>query len=160
MENETVKQYMNVDRLCDELYEILKGERDGFIEDDNRDFLMSEFSDEIIRDRTEEMAYQIDRDMGKYLNLPSHKIDGNFNNIDYDYPLHIYGVVEYNIPMVSAMIERLNNGEVSKQADADRDWLVDWFWETFGSFGIKYNFDTEISDRLYEHEHNEDNDYE
>lgn len=40
-------------------------------------------------------------------------------------------------------------GEDSKQANEDRDFLVDWFFETFGTFGISYNFQSDISEALY-----------
>lgn len=149
---ETEKKYLNVDRLANDLLSIYKECRDGFINDDNRSFLENEYSDEYLEEYAWLMTWQFNDNMKAYLNLKDHKIDGNFNNIDYDYPLHIYGKVEYNKPMVSAMIERLNNGEESEQADADRDWLVDWFWETFGTFGVKYNFDSAISEMLYEFE--------
>ena len=87
--------------------------------------------------------------------LTSHVNYFGLNNEDYDYPHHINGVVEYDTPLVNAMIARLNAGEQSDQADADRDWLVDWFWETFGSWGLKYNFDSWIADLLYEFENEE-----
>lgn len=33
-----------------------------------------------------------------------------------------------------------------------RDWLVDWFFETVGIFGISYSFGEYISEVLYQHE--------
>jgi hypothetical protein len=47
------------------------------------------------------------------------------------------------------MIARLDAGEDSKQANEDRDFLVDWFFETFGTHGISYNFQSDISEYLY-----------
>ena len=73
--------------------------------------------------------------MKKYLHNPDHRICGNFNNIDYDYPYHIYGEVTYDTPLVNAMIARLDAGEDSEQANEDRDFLVDWFFETFWNMG-------------------------
>lgn len=150
------KLYLNVSRLQDELLAIYKEERDGLIDEWNREFLMCEFSDESLEELAVEKAYEFNEDMRKYLNMSSHKIDGNFNNIDYDYSEHVNGEIKYDRPLVDAMIARLNVGEQSEQADADRDWLVDWFWETFGSWGIRYNFSDCIADRLYEFEHEED----
>ena len=150
------KLYLNVSRLQGELLAIYKEECDGWIDEWNREFLMYEFSDESLEELAVEKAHEFNEDMRKYLNMSSHKIDGNFNNIDYDYPAHVNGEIKYDRPLVDAMIARLNAGEQSKQADADRDWLVDWFWETFGSWGIRYNFSDCIADRLYEFEHEED----
>ena len=52
-------------------------------------------------------------------------------------------------PLVNAMIARLDAGEDSEQANEDRDFLVDWFFETFGTWGISYNFQSNISEFLY-----------
>lgn len=149
------KHFLNFDRLFNELLQLYKDARDEWLDDNNRDFLMNEVSDDFLEEMAWERAVEFDRDMGKYLNMKDHKIWGNFNNIDYDYPHHINEVVEYDTPLANAMIARLNAGEQSDQADADRDWLVDWFWETFGSWGLKYNFDSWIADLLYEFENEE-----
>lgn len=150
------KHFLNFDRLFNELLQLYKDARDKWLDDNNRDFLMNEVSDDFLEEMTWKKAVELDRDMGKYLNMKDHKICGNFNNVDYDYPYHINGKVEYDTPLVNAMIARLNAGEQSEQADADRDWLVDWFWETFGSWGLTYNFDSWVADLLYEFENEEE----
>lgn len=149
------KLYLNVDRLYKELLAIYKEERDGWIDVWNRDFLMSEFSDESLEELAMEKAYEFNGDMCKYLNMSDHKIAGNFNNIDYDYPAHINGVIGYDSSLVNTIIVRLNAGEQSEQANADRDWLVDWFWETFGSWGIRRNFNDCVAEIVHELEHEE-----
>lgn len=150
------KNFLNIDRLRDEILELYKGVRDEFMDDSNREYLLNTISDEYLEESAWERAIEFNRDMGKYLNMKDHKIDGNFNNIDYDYPHHTNGEFGYDEPLVNAMIERLNSGEQSKQADADRDWLVDWFWETFGTFGLTYNFSEYISELLYEFDNKEE----
>ena len=150
------KNFLNIDRLRDEILELYKGVRDEFVDDSNREYLLNTISDEYLEESAWERVIEFNRDMGKYLNMKDHKIDGNFNNIDYDYPHHINGEFRYDEPLVNAMIERLNSGEQSEQADADRDWLVDWFWETFGTFGLTYNFSEYISELLYEFENKEE----
>lgn len=150
------KLYLNVDRLYKELLAIYKEERDGWLEESNRDFLMDEFSDETLKEWAMEKAHECNNDMRKYLNMNNHAIMGNFNNIDYDYPKHINGQFGYDRLLVNSMIARLNDGEQSEQADADRDWLVDWFWETFGSWGIRRNFNDCIAEVVYELEQKED----
>lgn len=132
------------------LHSILKDARESMIDDENKDFIMDEFSDEYLEERSNEMAWRFNSDMKEYLHSPDHRICGNFNNIDYDYPYHIYGEVTYDIPLVNSMITRLDVGEDSEQANEDRNFLVDWFFETFGTFGITYNFSDEIANKLYE----------
>lgn len=147
-----MKDYINVEKMFGTIVNIYRDCRDGFITDENRDCLLCEVSDDFIEESAWEMAIEFNSDMGKYLNMKDHKINGNFNNIDYDYPHHINGEFGYDSQLVDAMIERLNSGEKSEQADADRDWLVDWFFETFGTFGISYNFSEFIGEILYQYE--------
>lgn len=153
MENE--KQYLNVYRLTSELFDIYKSVRDARLNDDNYDFLMEEFNDDYLKLYAQTMAHTFDKEMCEYLNGGNHAIFGSWNNVDYDYPEHIIGHFQYNRAMVDDMIARLNAGEESQQANDDRDWLVDWFWNTFGSSGIEYNFADEISDMeyIFEQEH-------
>lgn len=143
------KEYISIEKMAQRVLSILKDSRDGMLDDDNRDVIETEYSDDVLEERAWDMAYQTNNDMREYLHSKDHKIPGNFNNIDYDYPHHIKGEVEYDFPLVSAMIARLDNGEETEQAQADRDWLVDWFFETFGTFGISYNFETEMAEQVY-----------
>lgn len=147
MENE--KQYLNVNRLINELFDIYKSVRDARLNDDNYDFLMEEFDDDYLNLYAQTMAHMFNKEMCKYLNGGDHTIFGSWNNIDYDYPEHIIGRFQYNRAIVDNMVARLNAGEESQQANDDRDWLVDWFWNTFGSSGIEYNFADEVSDMEY-----------
>lgn len=143
------KKYINIDNMATRLCQILKDARESMVDDENKDFIMENFSDEYLEDYSNVMAWQFNSDMKKYLHNPDHRICGNFNNIDYDYPYHIYGEVTYDTPLVNAMIARLDAGEDSEQANEDRDFLVDWFFETFGTWGISYNFQSNISEFLY-----------
>ena len=132
------KKYINIDNMATRLCQILKDARESMVDDENKDFIMENFSDEYLEDYSNVMAWKFNSDMKKYLHNPDHRICGNFNNIDYDYPYHIYGEVTYDTPLVNAMVARLDAGEDSEQANEDRDFLVDWFFETFGTWGISY----------------------
>lgn len=41
---------------------------------------------------------------------------------------------------------RLDAGANDAQTIADRDFLTAWFWETCGTFGVKYNFNEKPSE--------------
>lgn len=117
------KKYINIDNMATRLCQILKDARESMVDDKNKDFIMENFSDKHLEDKSNEMAWQFNSDMKKYLHNPDHRICGNFNNIDYDYPYHIYGEVTYDTPLVNAMIARLDAGEDSEQANKDRNFL-------------------------------------
>ena len=143
------KRYINIDNMAARLYQVLKDARESMIDDENKVFIMESFSDELLEEESYEMAWRFNSNMKEYLHKPDHRLCGNFNNIDYDYPYHIYGKVTYDAPLVNAMIARLDDNEDSKQANEDRNFLDDWLFETFGTWGISYNFQDEISETLY-----------
>lgn len=149
METSKGKKYININKMIDSIYNILKSARNAMMDEENKEFLLEEYSDNELFDRAHNIANQCNDEMYSYLHMKDHKICGSMNNIDYDYPCHITGKVQYDHEMVSAMIERLDNEEYSECTNNDRDFLTNWFFETFGTFGISYNFQSEISEFLY-----------
>lgn len=96
------------------------------------------------------------RDMKEYLHMQNHHMVGNFADIEGDYPAHITGTrwsSEYAgddyFRLFPQMVARLDAAEDSKQADEDRACLMDWYFDAFGTFGIKYNFQGFLSDIAY-----------
>lgn len=147
-----MNEYINVGKMQESLCTLLKDTRESFRDKENSAFLDDSYNDDYIEELAWCMADGFNSDMKSYLHLKNHKIDGNFGNIEYDYNLFINGEVEFNIPLLNDMIKRLDDNDQSEKTQKDRDFLNDWFFETFGTFGIRYNFGEEIADRLYETE--------
>lgn len=152
MNTEIVRDYIDIDAMHDTLFEIFKEERDSYGDDEFRDVIESEFDDDRLSEEAIELAFQINTDMKRYLHKKDHAIFGNFNNIDYDYPRHINGEFEYDDDLVKDLIKRLDERDMSERTKSDRLWLNDWFFYTFGTFGIRYNFDETMSAAIEEHE--------
>ena len=81
---------------------------------------------------------------------------GNFANIENDYPAHItgtYWISEYDgddyRDFFPQMVARLDSAEDNKQANEDRAYLMDWFFDAFGTYGIKYNFRNDLAEIEY-----------
>jgi len=153
MKTEIVKDYIDIDAMCDTLFEMFKEERDNYGEDEYRDAIESEFDDDRLSEEAIELAFQINTDMERYLHKKDHAIPGNFNNIDYDYPHHINGEFEYDDDLVNDLIKRLDERDMSEQTKSDRLWLNDWLFDTFGTFGIRCNFKEMMSAAVEEHEY-------
>ena len=153
MNTEIVKDYIDVDAMHDTLFEIFKEERDSYGEDEYRYVIESEFDDDRLSEEAIELSFQINTDMERYLHKKDHAIPGNFNNIDYDYPHHIHGEFEYDDDLVRDLIKRLDERDMSERTKSDRLWLNDWFFYTFGSFGIRYNFNETMSAAIEEHKY-------
>lgn len=153
MNTEIVRDYINIDTMHDTLFDIFKEERDNYGCDEYRNVIESEFDDERLSEEAIELAFQINTDMKRYLHRKEHAIVGNFNNIDYDYPRHIYGgKLCYDDDLVNDLIKRLDERDMSKQTKSDRLWLNEWFFDTFGSFGIRYNFKETMSAAIEKYE--------
>lgn len=153
MNTEIVKDYIDVAAMHDTLFDMFKKERDNYGDDSYRELLNSEFNDDRLSEEAIELAFQINTDMKRYLHNNEHAILGNFNNIDYDYPKHINGEFEYDDDLVNDLIKRLDERDMSARTKSDRLWLNDWFFDTFGSFGIRYNFMEMMSAAVEEHEY-------
>lgn len=86
-------------------------------------------------------------DMEKYARQPDRNIFGNLNNIEYDYEREHYGE-DFDMILTKA-----DNGEFTDQELENlQDWCLGWFFKTFGTFGIKYNFESDLCDLIYEDE--------
>lgn len=103
-----------------------------------------------------DFTMKANREMKKYLHMQNHRMEGNFANIEDDYPAHITGTrwsSEYAgddyFRLFPQMVARLDAAEGSKQAAEDRTYLMEWYFEAFGTFGIKYNFQGFLSDIAY-----------
>ncbi len=153
MKTEIVKDYIDIDAMHDALLEMFKEERDNYGEDEYRDVIESEFDDDRLSEEAIELAFQINTDMERYLHKKDHAIPGNFNNIDYDYPHHVNGEFEYDDDLVNGLIKRLDERDMSDRTKSDRLWLNDWLFDTFGTFGIRYNFRETMSAAIEEHEY-------
>lgn len=145
METIVVKNYINIEKVKEVIHELYLNAVDGY-EDFEKDYIFDNYN---LEDMAYEMAWSINDDMNKYLHQKDHKMYGNFNNIDYDYVHFRTGEFNYDYDMVNEMIARLDNQEDSEQANADRDFLSDWIFDTIGTFGIEYNFTSAINDELY-----------
>ncbi len=145
METKVIKEYINIDNVANEILNIYKAALDGY-EEHEKNFINDSHD---LKQEAFELALQLNENMNEYLHKKDHKIDGNFNNIDYDYIHFRTGEFNYDYDMVNEMIARLDNQEESEQAKADREFLSDWIFETFGTFGFEYNFTSTINDELY-----------
>lgn len=105
-----------------------------------------------------EFTLKANREMKKYLHLPSQRMPGNFADLRMDYPNHRTGtffaseyegsVAEY-LNLYPDMVARLDAAEDSEKADEDRAYLEEWYFKAFGTFGITYNFSNDLAEIAY-----------
>lgn len=152
----TMYKYLDTDEVYETLKKVLTEKRDEFCVDE--DMHGWYYDDDAIDEYIWMLVEQFNTDMKNYLHSDSHRIDGNFNNLDYDYNYHKCAIInghkdnnkigghDYEL---SDCIKRLDSGEDTEDARTDRKALTDWFFDTFGTWGICYNF-TEYLSSSYE----------
>lgn len=145
------RDYMNIEELENELYELYKKCLDETIESersDVKDHLLLIYNHYSLKETVFFKASHINNDMCKYLHQDNHRIEGNFMNVERNY------VQDHKCTRkdFENMVKRLDSGDMSEDSKEDREWLRSWFWEAFGSFGLTYNFQSELNDYIYEYE--------
>lgn len=124
--------FINVENLCECVVNALKEEGQSFLD------YYTNIDSESVMDLCEEEGYRIGyqwaNDFRTYCNQEDTRIYGNFNNIKVDYELEFKGKYYKDI------LAKLNNEIDDEETKQFKDWAVDWFFETFGTFGLKYNF--------------------
>lgn len=149
MKTVKVKRYMNVESVYETILDIYKDVRDDYKDEEYFPFIESCYEDEALEEMAWGKAWAINEDMNEYLHMKDHRICGNFNNIEYDYTNFVRGEFEYDRPLLCDLVQRLDDELEDERTNAYRDFLSSWFWETFGTFGIRYNFHEELGEALY-----------
>ena len=137
-----VKEYMNVAELRNDIKELFEEVISSY-EDDKYFVFTSWANEDFVEEMIDFHTNQINSDMCNYMHRDDTRIDGNFNNIRRDYEREHEGCY------YSDLVRRLDEGLQDEQTNEDRDWVNGWFWSTYGTFGIKYNLETEICEDLY-----------
>lgn len=111
------------------------------------------FGEKYIHNEAFRFALYANKEMKKYLHKDSQHMDGNFANLYEDYPKHVTGVrwaSDYDgddyYDFYPQMVARLDAAEDSEQANEDREYLEEWYFEAFGTYNIKYNFSNELEE--------------
>ena len=150
---EKVADYIGVEsfaKVIENLYnECLENFDDA---DDLREYI-SDLYGKNIQSMAWEFTLEVNKEMKKYLHKDSQHMDGNFANLYEDYPKHITGVwwaSDYDgddyYDLYPQMVARLDTAEDSEQANEDRAYLEDWYFEAFGTYNIQYNFSNELEE--------------
>lgn len=140
-----MKEYIKIDETTKYICEPLKRARDGYGDQKEKERIGEYFDDDCVECYAKELAEALNSDMKLYLHKNDKGICGNFNNAERDYQSECKD-------KFSNMLERLDNGEQSKEAERDRRWLTNWMWQTFGIYDMVYKFECAMSEWLYNFE--------
>ena len=143
--------YINFETMHASIFELIK-DKLAEMNLENKEFVEDTFNDDWFDEYSFELASEFDSDMKTYLHTYDKSIAGNFGRIDLDYCKHITGEYGYNDKLIEDLVNRLDSEDKSEQTQQDLNYLTDWFFDTFGTYGITYNFETLVCDMLDEWE--------
>lgn len=136
------KVFVNIDKIKGKIRKLIDEVANDY-KDEQYFELLSIADDTECEMLAEFHANKINDDMDTYMHRDNTKIQGNFNDIRRDYECEHKGCYYKNL------LERLDKGATDEQTKADIDWITGWFWDTFGTWGFKYNLSTQIGEELY-----------
>lgn len=150
---EKVADYIGVESFAKVIENLYDECLENFDDADELRVYIADVFEKNIQSMAWEFTLKVNREMKKYLHMKDHRMIGNFANIEQDYPAHITGTLwssEYDGDDYSGlfpqMVARLDAAEDSEQANEDREYLEEWYFETFGTYNIKYNFSNELEE--------------
>lgn len=147
-------EWLDIEYMKSELLDILTEERNKIRDnEEDKSFFEDIYTDEDLEEKAEYMANEYNDDMEKFIKSKDYNIPGNFKVINHNYTMYKKGYDEFKVLPEEdtwyGLVDRLEKNDQSEKTKADRKWLVDWFFEAFGTFGICYNFSNEVYDTMY-----------
>lgn len=155
---EKVADYIGVKSFASVIENLYRECIENFDDAEDLEEYISDIFEKNIQSMSWDFTLEANREMKNYLHRKSQHMDGNFADLSMDYPKHRTGtfwVSEYDGPVAEYfslypdMVARLDSAEDSEQADEDRKYLAEWFFDAFGTFGIKYNFSNYLDEIAY-----------
>ena len=152
---EKVADYIGVESFAKTIENLYRECLEKFDNAEDMEEYISDFYGKNIQSMAWDFTLEANREMKKYLHLPDQHMNGNFADLSMDYPKHRTGtfwVSEYEGPVAEyfnlypQMVARLDAAEDSKQANEDREYLEEWYFEAFGTYNIQYNFSNELEE--------------
>ena len=152
---EKVADYIGVKSFAKTIEELYRECLENFDDAEDMEEYIADVFEKNIQSLAWEFTLEANREMKKYLHLPDQHMNGNFADLSMDYPNHRTGtfwVSEYDGPVAEyfnlypQMVARLDAAEDSEQANEDRAYLEEWYFEAFGTYNIQYNFSNELEE--------------
>lgn len=131
--------------LTQEIQSLYENEFEKLIDDaDEKEKPYYQSMDYILEDYILDTVESIQNDMYKYVSSGDYNIPGNFKQINLDWDRDHKDGIKFN-----DLRKKLLNGVNDADTEEFSHWGIDWFFKAFGTFGLKYNFRTAVTDIVY-----------
>ena len=150
---EKVADYIGVASFAKTIEELYRECLENFDDAENLEEYIADVFEKNIQSMAWDFTLEANREMKKYLHLPDQRMDGNFANLYNDYPRHVTGTfwaTDYDgddyYDLYPQMVARLDSAEDGEQANDDRAYLEEWYFKSFGTYNIQYNFSNDLEE--------------
>ena len=150
---EKVADYIGVESFAKVIENLYRECLENFDDAENLEEYIADVFEKNIQSMAWDFTLEANREMKKYLHLPDQRMDGNFANLYNDYPRHVTGTfwaTDYDgddyYDLYPQMVARLDSAEYGEQANADRAYLEEWYFKSFGTYNFQYNFSNELEE--------------
>lgn len=141
-------EFINVERFRKEIREVLDEATNSWEEG-----YMKDCADDYIDEYVETIVEDAIRSFDKLVHRDDTSMTGNFKDIRYDWEgFHR----EYpHGSSLKEIVEMIDAGEDNEFTREFKDWAVDWYFEAFGTYNLKYNWVNFMEEATYDEEDEE-----
>ena len=138
------KTFLNYDKLYAALEEVFTEALENMEDGESYDWMIEGYC--------EYHTQRIMDDMKEYIHKKDTSMIGNFANIRTDWE-YCKEFVKSNVEpwgRFDDIVASVDNGTITDEDLAKlQEWCLDWFFTAFGTWGLKYNFQTDVADQMY-----------
>ena len=152
-------EFLNVERFRKEIKEVLEEETSGWDETvgdyvqnmkDSAPDDIDEYVDMIVEDAIESFNKLVHKD--------DTSMSGNFKDIRYDWD-GFHREYPHGVSL-KEVVEMIDAGEDNEFTKEFKDWAVDWYFEAFGTYNLKYNWSNFMEEVSADYEYQQERDAE
>ena len=153
-ESSEIPEFVDSDRLRKEIKEVLEEETYGWDETAG-DYVqyMKDSAPDYIDDYVETVVEDAVQSFNKLVHRDDTSMFGNFKDIRYDWE-GFHNELPHGCTL-KEVVQMIDVGEENEITKEFKDWAVDWYFEAFGTYNLKYKWANFMEEITYDEEDEE-----
>ena len=158
-ESSGAHEFVDSDRLRKEIKEVLEEETSGWDETAG-DYVqyMKDSAPDYIDDYVDMVVEDAVKSFNKLVHRDDTSMFGNFKDIRYDWE-GFHNELPHGCTL-REVVEMIDAGEENEITKEFKDWAVDWYFEAFGTYNLKYKWSEFMEEVSDDYEYQQDRDSE
>ena len=144
-ESSEISEFVDSDRLRGEIKEVLEEATEKWPEG-----YMKDCADDYIDDYVDMVVEDAVKSFNKLVHRDDTSMFGNFKDIRYDWE-GFHNELPHGCTL-REVVELIEAGEENEITKEFKDWAVDWYFEAFGTYNLKYKWTNFMEEITYDEE--------